>query len=86
MIAAAPSHATKNLESVGIRARICASIPARSHAPSYTQSEEIIFSRIRTAFPDHKLIGEESNADGGSLSDAPTWMCGELQYSQTISL
>lgn len=47
---------------------------------STTQSEEIVFSRIRGAFPDHLLIGEESSASGScvgdSLTDAPTWMCG----------
>ena len=55
-----------------------------THAHIYThmhpQSEEIVFSRIRSAFPDHLLIGEESSASASNsdrLTDAPTWMCGK---------
>ncbi|EIE24111.1 myo-inositol monophosphatase 2 [Coccomyxa subellipsoidea C-169] len=39
--------------------------------------EEIIFSSIRDAFPDHKFIGEEDSAAQGftaDLTDNPTWM------------
>lgn len=39
--------------------------------------EELILTRIRDAFPDHKFIGEEGSAAQGftdELTDAPTWM------------
>ncbi|BDA46202.1 Inositol monophosphatase 2 [Coccomyxa sp. Obi] len=39
--------------------------------------EEIVFSSIQDAFPEHKFIGEEGSAAQGftaELTDAPTWM------------
>ncbi|KAF5840286.1 hypothetical protein DUNSADRAFT_17254 [Dunaliella salina] len=44
------------------------------------KSEELVFSRIRTAFPSHVLIGEESSVSSGpdALTDEPTWMCDPL--------
>eukprot|EP00967_Tisochrysis_lutea_P026185 scaffold30254_cov22-Tisochrysis_lutea.AAC.1 len=41
------------------------------------KSEEVVFSRLRAAFPTHVLIGEESSvsAGPGTLTDEPTWMC-----------
>ncbi|GIM11775.1 hypothetical protein Vretimale_15249, partial [Volvox reticuliferus] len=48
-------------------------------------AEDLIFSRIRRSFPDHRFIGEESSAatsaEGVSelqLTDAPTWMVDPL--------
>lgn len=39
--------------------------------------EEIIYSQLRTAFPEHAFIGEEGSASQGftdELTDAPTWL------------
>ncbi|KXZ45857.1 hypothetical protein GPECTOR_50g651 [Gonium pectorale] len=43
-------------------------------------AEDLIFSRIRRSFPDHRFIGEESSAEAGQgeLTDAPTWMVDPL--------
>ncbi|PNW82312.1 hypothetical protein CHLRE_06g278202v5 [Chlamydomonas reinhardtii] len=44
-------------------------------------AEDLIFGRIRAAFPDHAFIGEESAAAAGgaaALTDAPTWMVDPL--------
>lgn len=42
-----------------------------------TINEDLIFTTLQNAFPNHKLIGEESSSELGStppLSDEPTWI------------
>lgn len=36
--------------------------------------ENLIFSILKTRFPDHKFIGEESHQGSFDFSEAPTWM------------
>ena len=41
--------------------------------------EELIFSALHRAYPNHKFIGEEGSSAQGftdSLTDEPTWMVG----------
>lgn len=44
--------------------------------------EELIFGRLRAAYPTHELVGEEGVAAGGAgippLTDAPTWLVDPL--------
>ena len=36
--------------------------------------EDLIRRALAAAFPDYAFIGEESSAEAGELTDAPTWM------------
>jgi len=42
------------------------------------KNEQLVFERLKRAFPTHLFIGEETSADAGgvpSLTAAPTWIC-----------
>lgn len=42
------------------------------------KNEQLVFERLKLAFPAHEFIGEETSADAGGvppLTAAPTWIC-----------
>lgn len=45
-------------------------------------AEKLILDGLRTAFPDHVLIGEESHGQPEHLSTSPTWMVDPLVKPQ----
>jgi myo-inositol-1(or 4)-monophosphatase len=42
------------------------------------ESENLVLTRLKTEFPNHKLIGEESADDKIEVDDSPTWMVDPL--------
>ena len=44
------------------------------------QVEQLIFTKLRTAFPNHLFLGEEGSAESETihLGDEPTWVVGPI--------
>ncbi len=47
-------------------------------------AEELILSRLREAFPDHHILGEESGGDGGSDGE-PLWLVDPLDGTNNFA-